>query len=132
MKRGFDHRLLPAYKVVKGEAKGQESTSDEEGADKDQAGKEEELAILSTANLSPVQPYPSSATKSVYAHLRDLDSSETERLTESSDSTNSGYNRVERQEEFMPLEVNLPEEEEDITWQMSDFVRPERIPLAYG
>ncbi len=131
MKRGFDHRLLAPYKVVKGEAKGKESMSDEKGADKDKAKNGEELAILSTANSSSVQPYPSSAANSVYEQVRDLDPLETERLVETGDSTNSGYDRLEAQEEFRPLEVDLPEEEEDITWQMSDFLGPERVPTAY-
>ena len=132
MKRGFDHRLPAPYKVVKGDAKGKESMGDEKGADKDKAQTGEELAILPTANLSPVQPYPSSATNSIYEQVRNLDPPETERLIETSDSTNSGYDRVERQEEFVPLDVNLPEEEEDITWQMSDFSAPERVPLSYA
>ena len=132
MKRGFHHRLPAPYKVVKGDVKGKESTSDEEGADKDKAENGEELAFLSTANSSAIQPYPSSATNSVYEQVSNLDRPETERLVEMNDSTNSGYDRVEHQEEFMPLEVNLPEEEEDITWQMSDFLGPERVPLSYG
>ena len=130
MKRGFDHRLLAPYKVVKGEAKAKESMTNERGADKDKAENGKELAILSTANSCSVQPYPSSAANSVYEQVRNLDAPETERLIESSDSTNSGYDRLETQEDFMPLEVNLPEDE-DITWQMSDFVGPERVPTAY-
>ena len=105
--------------------------SDEKGADEDKAENGEELAVLATARLFPVQPYPSSATNSVYVQVRDLDPPETKRLSESSDSTHSGYDRVEHQEDFTPLEVNSPEEE-DITWQMSDFSAPERIPLSYG
>ena len=132
MRRGFDHRLPAPYKVVKGDANGKESMSDEKGADGDNAENGEELAVLPTANPSPVQPYLSCATNSGYEQVRDLDPPETERLSQSSDSTDSGYGRVEHQEEFMPLEVNLPEEEEDITWQMSDFLGPERVPLSYG
>lgn len=131
MKRGFDHRLLAPYKIVNGDANEKESASDERGADKDKADKEEELAILSTANSFTVQPYRSSATNSAYEQVHDLDPPEPERLSESSDSTNSRYDRVERQEEFTPLEVDLPEEE-DITWQMSDFSSPERVPLSYA
>ena len=130
MKSGFQHRLLAPYKVVEGDADGKGSVSDEEGADKVRAGEGEELATLSTANLLPAQPYPSSATSSAYERVQDLDPPQPERLRESSDSTNSRYDRVERQDEFMPLEVNLPEEE-GITWQMSDFSAPERVPLSY-
>ena len=105
--------------------------SDEKGADEDTAENEEELAILPTANSSPVHPYQSSPSDNVYEKVRDLDPSRTKRLSESSDSTHSGYDRVEHQEDFTPLEVNLPEEE-DITWQMSDFSSPERVPLSYA
>ena len=61
MKRGFQHRLLAPYTIVKGDADGNESASDE-GADKVRAGEDEELATLPTANLLSAQPYPSSAT----------------------------------------------------------------------
>ena len=130
MKRGSQHRLLAPYEVVKGDADGNESVSDEEGADKVRAGEGEELATLPTANLLPAQPYPSSATNGAYEQLRNPDSSETERLSKSSHSTENHYNQVERQEEFMPLEVYLPEDE-DIARQMSDFSAPERVPLSY-
>ena len=105
--------------------------SDEKRADKDKAENGEELAVLSTANSSAIQPYPPSATNGVYEQARDLDTPENERLSESNALTNSGYDRAERQEEFMPLEVNLPEEEEDITWQMSELLGPERVPSSY-
>ena len=131
MKRGFSHRLLAPYEVVKGNTDAKDWMSDEKGADKVRAGEGEELATLPTANLLPAQPYPSSATSTAYEQLRDLDPPGPERLSESSDSSSSRYDRVERQEEFMPLEVNLPEEE-DITWQMSDFSAPERVPLSYA
>ena len=130
MKRGFQHRLLAPYKVVKGEAEENESVSHEEGADKVRVGEGEELATLSTANLLPAQPYPSSATNSAYEPVRDPDLTGPPRLSESHDSTNSRYDRVERQEGFMPLEVTLPGED-DITWQMSDFLGPEREALSY-
>ena len=63
--------------------------------------------------------------------VRDLGPLETERLSESSGSTDSGYDRVEHQEGFTPLEINLPEEE-DITWQISDLSEPERVPWSYA
>ena len=131
MKRGFQHRLLAPYTVVKGDADANESLSDEEGADKVRVGEGEELATLSTANLLPAQPYPSSATNSAYEQVRDPDLPGPGRLSESSDSRNSRHDRVERQEESIPLEVNLPEEDE-ITWQMSDFSGPERETLSYS
>ncbi|KAK0508144.1 hypothetical protein JMJ35_009228 [Cladonia borealis] len=131
IRRGFDHRLPAPYKVVKGEVKGKESTSEEKGADKDKAESGEELAVLPTANSSPVQPYQRSPTNNVYEKVRDLEPLETKRLVETSDSTHSGYDQVEHQEDFTPLEVNFPEEE-DITWQMSDFSSPERVPLSYS
>lgn len=130
MKRGFQHRLLAPYTIVKSYADGNESASDE-GADKVGAGEGEELATLPTANLLPAQPYPSSATNTAYEHVRDLDPPGPERLSGSSGSANDRYDQVERQEEFMPLEVNLPEED-DITWQMSDFSGPEREILSYS
>ena len=129
MKRGFQHRLLAPYKVVKGDVDADESVSDEEGADKVEAGEGEELATLLTANTPPAQPYPSSATNSAYEQVRDLDPTGPERPSASSDSTNSRYDRVERQEGFMPLEVDM--REEDIMWQMSDFSVPEREALSY-
>ena len=130
MRRGFQHRLLAPYKVVKGEAEENESVSHEEGADKVRVGEGEELATLSTANLLPAQPYRSSATNSAHEQVRDPDLPGPGRLSESRDSTNSRHDRGERQDEFMPLEVNLPEED-DITWQMSDFSGPEREALSH-
>ena len=105
--------------------------SDDRGAYEDKAEYGEELAILPTANSSPVQPYQPSPTNNVYEKVRDLDPLESKRLVETSDSTHGGYDRVEHREDFTPLEVNLPEEE-DITWQMSDFSSPERVPLSYA
>ena len=125
MRRGFSHRLLAPYKVVKDDTDAKDSMSDEKGADRFRAGEGEELTTFPTA-----QPCPSSATNTAYEQVRDFDPPEAKRLSDSSDSANSRYERVERQEEFMPLEVNLPEEE-DITWQMPDFSAPERIPLSY-
>ena len=105
--------------------------SNEKGADEDNAENGEELAVLPTAKSSAIQSYPSSAINGIYEHARDLDTPENERLSEWNALTNSSYDRVERQEEFIPLEVNLPEEEEDITWQMSELLGPERVPSSY-
>ena len=66
MKRGSQHRLLAPYTVVKGDADANESASAEEGAAEVKTGEGEELATLSTANLLPAQPYPSSAIGSAY------------------------------------------------------------------
>ena len=58
MKRGFHHRLPAPYKVVKGDVKGKDSTSDEEGTNKDKAEDGEELAGIPTANSSAILIMP--------------------------------------------------------------------------
>ena len=101
MKRGFDHRLLPPYRIVKDKEK------DEEFVDVTEEG-------------MPLKDYPTEQQKEadetaepsgehIYGHKK------------------GGYDQVDNDKDDMVAE----HEEEDITWRMSDFQLPPVEPLSY-
>lgn len=107
MRRGFEHRLLPPYKVVS-------QTDDEERG-----------ITLETPLLSPDEY--SRDPKGAYEELAAETPTSPEEHRHSLQK--GGYAEVNDVEESPISRTSEEEEEEDITWQLPDFRRSESIRL---